>query len=904
MSIETGRLTEAVRRFEQACASGDGVELAQFLPPLEDPLRTPVLHELIRADLEVHWRRGQPIRVEEYLARFPELGDARTVPATLIVAEFRARTLYGDRPALDVYQRRFPDQFPECERLARAGALLEMPTDVKAAEVARGEVTPSRNPLAPLPPPAKAPQVVGPQAPGQGKPSSVRLSNGYKLIERIGSGGFAEVVRGEAPGGFPCAVKIIFRPYDHDEAQRELHALETVMHIRHPYLLQTQASWVDEGKLYVAMELAEGSLRERLKACRKAGLSGIPVDELLRYFREAAEALDYLHSEHVQHRDLKPDNILVLRGHAKVADFGLARLQEREVTMSVTGSGTPAYMPPEAWAGKLHNNSDQYSLAVTYFELRLDRRPFTGASPAELMMAHLEAVPEMAPLGEPEQNVILRGMSRDPHERYSSCQDFVRALEAALVDEMGPPRTRDSAGDASARLASAPGRKASRASIGPTDKSIGAVGIGQARRANLSDTDIGRAPTAKGWRSQTPRGSLLWVGLLAVGIPLIGLLAVGMATHFGRVSSLDIEPPVPIVLPQGQHTKVAVTIKRRNLGEPVRLGIRGDLPEGLTVTEPRLRSGGDVLEIELFAAPGAKLGPAQLTLHAEAGRLERDVPFTVTIKESAVAWLPAGFEPVGDDIVLDGGKKYYARIDRVLEDGSHVPFVFIPKDQGGDPRGQGVPAFYIMVNKVSYKLFERFSKAEAGAVKHFAWAQMKWKGDYPVMSVTLPDAAEFARSLGGRLPTTDEWDKAAGLYDVPGGQRYPPPQDTGPYVSPWDRKDPTQLGISRKAGPLEAGKATHDIARSGCRDMAGNGREWTRSLVNSKQKEVWPLSREPVSGYDKFYLRGRTWRVVVEDEDHPLTFKDLDDKGYPESKSFDLPENDIGFRVVIEAPLR
>src|SRR4029077_20277544 len=94
----------------------------------------------------------------------------------------------------------------------------------------------------------------------------------YKKIKLLGSGGFGEVWRGEAPGGVPCAIKVVFRPIEHEAAQREMQSLQLIKLLRHPFLLSTQQFYLEEGKLQTVMELADGSLRDRLKECAKAGL--------------------------------------------------------------------------------------------------------------------------------------------------------------------------------------------------------------------------------------------------------------------------------------------------------------------------------------------------------------------------------------------------------------------------------------------------------------------------------------------------------------------------------------------------------------------------------------------------------------------------------------------------------
>jgi serine/threonine protein kinase len=258
------------------------------------------------------------------------------------------------------------------------------------------------------------------------------LGGRYSLTKRIGAGGFAEVWLGnDIHGNIPKAIKIISRSIETDEAKAVLRAQEIITRLNHPYLVRTECFFVEQKRLIVVMELADGSLRDLLKKAQKESESGLPVEKLLEYMRHAAEALDYLHEEGVFHRDIKPETILLVGRFAKVAGLSLVLLAANRQSTKSNFAGTSAYSAPETWKGRVTAKSDQYSLAITYAEARLGRAVFKGSTIYEFMIEHLQSEPNLDPLPPEEQAVLLRALAKDPADRYASCSEFIKALELA-----------------------------------------------------------------------------------------------------------------------------------------------------------------------------------------------------------------------------------------------------------------------------------------------------------------------------------------------------------------------------------------------------------------------------------------------------------------------------------------
>src|SRR5580698_5474221 len=260
----------------------------------------------------------------------------------------------------------------------------------------------------------------------------------YEVIAEVGRGAMGVVYKARDPkiDRF-VAVKTISLSGQNPEEEREyrerfFHEAQAAGRLLHPGIVTIFDTGEDPEShvAFIVMEFVAGQSLDRLLAGKTKKL---PLDTALRLSEELAEALDHAHGQGVIHRDMKPANILVTpEGHAKIADFGIAKMNLANLTIPGRALGTPAYMSPEQLEGEpVDKRSDLFSLGAILYHMVTGYGPFQGNSATTVCFKVANHDPLRATAIDPDlppelDSVIARAMAKDPALRYQ------RGLEFAL----------------------------------------------------------------------------------------------------------------------------------------------------------------------------------------------------------------------------------------------------------------------------------------------------------------------------------------------------------------------------------------------------------------------------------------------------------------------------------------
>ena len=270
------------------------------------------------------------------------------------------------------------------------------------------------------------------------------LSGRYEVLKRVGSGGMADVYMAKDHKlNRNVAVKVLKSEYVEDE--KFLKKFETeaqaVARLSHPNIVNIYDVGMEDGINYIVMELAEGiTLKEYI---RKKGY--LSPKETVEISTQIASAISHAHKNHIIHRDIKPQNILVSdTGIIKVTDFGIAKAtSSNTVTSTATAMGSVHYISPEQAKGRFcDEKSDIYSLGITMYEMVTGHVPFDHENGVTIALMHLQneiTPPSQIRDGIPDslEKIILKCTMKKPEERYQTADDLIADLRLVFEDTSG-----------------------------------------------------------------------------------------------------------------------------------------------------------------------------------------------------------------------------------------------------------------------------------------------------------------------------------------------------------------------------------------------------------------------------------------------------------------------------------
>ncbi|MEZ6128117.1 MAG: protein kinase [Planctomycetaceae bacterium] len=387
------------------------------------------IDEVCRRALQEQWDcadRDVLLSAEEVFERYPSLRQHSEHQVDVVYNEFLISRESGPGAGSDPrsYLQRFPQLESQLFRQFQLHDCLSSGFDNDDTD------TQSNNTVSEMP----VPDLTG-----------VMLRDRYELLQKIGSGGIADVYRAhDSQLKRDVALKISRTPFaaDSHPFRRFLREAESVGRLSHPGIVQVyEFGDLHQRPFIVGQLVAGGTLKD---SSAVAPQSSEQIRQLCEWMIQICDAADYAHQCGIVHRDLKPANILFdTTSRPLIADFGLAALVERESTLTEQGDilGTPPYMSPEqvTSSGDVGPLTDIYSLGVIFYQLLTGRLPFTGTTTAVLHQI-LNSDPikphRINPAVSPDaETICLKAMSRLPSDRYASAREFAEDLRRFQNDE-------------------------------------------------------------------------------------------------------------------------------------------------------------------------------------------------------------------------------------------------------------------------------------------------------------------------------------------------------------------------------------------------------------------------------------------------------------------------------------